>query len=220
MELNQEIEKICFTAITISRKLKSDNDWNCNPIDLSLPVVRPFIGNGRIKLIVLGQDPTIKIKDRREKINITLNLDKNNSLKSYVEVICSGLGLTLANVYATNLFKYFYTIPPAQTLEVMQSHLSPNLVLLQQELEQFSNIPIITLGEPVLRLLTHEKDKVREYWDYNPKTRVTNGAFKFSRANDNKLNRDFYPFPHQPSIRKEFYRATLVKYLEFVEKND
>ena len=202
---------------TLRQRLKLINDFKINPIDLTLGVVPPFRGNSEIKLIILGQDPTIKNVISRKKITCTLNLDKNNSLKTYVNRICAALGITIDNIYATNLFKYFYTERPAKTLDVLINHLQPNLDLLQRELDEFKNIPVITFGEPVLQLITSEFEKVREFWDYNTNTKTTDGRFTYSEAKDNKLNRDFFPFPHQPSIRKEFYRNTLSEYLQFMK---
>jgi len=161
---------IINAAEKIRKALKENQDSDVNPIDLSLPVVPPFRGNGEIKLIILGQDPTIKNVASRKKITCTLNLDKNNALKTYVNRICIELGITIDNVYATNLFKYFYSERPAKTLDVLINHLHPNLGLLQSELGEFKNIPIITLGEPVLKLITNEYEKVRTFWDYNNKT--------------------------------------------------
>jgi uracil-DNA glycosylase len=201
---------------TIRQKLKLENDLVINPIDLSLPVIPPFRGKNEIKLIILGQDPTVKNVASRKKITCTLNLDKNDSLKTYVKKICIELGITIDHVYATNLFKYFYTIPPSGTMEILINHLQPNLELLQLELDEFKDIPVITLGEPVLRLITNESEKVRTFWDFNNITKTTGGCFTYSKAKDNLLNRDFFPFPHQPSIGKEFYKNTLSEYLQIV----
>ena len=210
MEMHQEVE-------ALRQSLKSNNDFIINPIDLSLPVIPPFRGGGEIKLIILGQDPTIKKVASRAKITCTLNLDKNNALKTYVIRICEGLGISIENVFATNLFKYFYTERPAGTIEVLKAHLEPNLVLLKQELEEFKSLPIITLGEPVLQLLTHNNNKVHKYWDYNPKAKECSGNFTFSSAEQNKLNRDFYPLPHQPSIRYNLYNSNLLNYLSLMK---
>ncbi|MDX9771379.1 MAG: hypothetical protein RBT19_13545 [Tenuifilaceae bacterium] len=204
-------------ARNIRDNLKVNDDIDFNRIDINLDVVKPYLGSDVIKIIVIGQDPTIKNEKTRKNITCTLNLDKENSLKRYISDICTNLGLTIENVYATNLFKYFYTIPPAQTMDVLYAHLEPNLELLKEELSQYKGIPIITLGEPVLQLLTHPKAKVREYWDYNPKTGESNGNFTYSKANENKLGRDLYPFPHQPSIRKMFYGGTIDKYIRIVK---
>lgn len=209
MELFQEVQKL-------RQNLKASDDFENNPIDLSLPVIPPFIGSGEIKLIILGQDPTVKNVNSRKKITCTLNLDKKNSLKVYIIRICVTLGIAIENVYATNLFKYFYTERPSLTIEILEKHLDPNINLLRKELAIYENIPIITLGEPVLRLLTNSKNKVNRYWDYDSKAKKTNGKFTYSLATQSKLNRDFYPLPHQPSIRYALYNDNLEKYLQIV----
>jgi uracil-DNA glycosylase len=193
-------------------------DCSINPIMKTQGFVPPYYRNEKlVKLIIIGQDPTIKNAYRRKYITKTLNLDKKGALKSYVESICQGLGISLDNVYATNLFKYFYHTPPAQTFDVLEEHLQPNLELLKKELSVFPKCPIITLGEPVLKLLLNYKAKVRHYWGYNTNTKISNGVFKYVLANDNQLNRNIYPFCHLPSIRKKFYKTTLNQYLEFVK---
>ena len=181
----------------------------CNAIDYSLKPIPPYIGKNQIKLIFIGQDPTIRNARQRSKIKCTLNLDKANGiLRKYIESICYGLGLSIDNVYATNLFKYFYTMPPADTPVVMQTHLTPNIELLKEELEKFDKCPIITLGEPILRLLTNATQKVRNHWNYK--------GSGFHYAFSHTLNRRIYPFPHQPSLRKELYQTNLKKYINYM----
>lgn len=189
-----------------------------NPIQHESGIVPPFIGRGETKLIIIGQDPTIRNVERRKNINVTLNLDKDGALRTYIERICLSLSIQLDNIYATNLFKYFYTIPPAQTLDVLQAHLNDNLTLLSKELSAFPNCPIITLGEPVLKLLVNQgnPDIVPYYWDYDKKTKSSNRKFHFVSANDNKLARDFFPICHQPSIRNDFYNKTFDQYMSFI----
>lgn len=203
----------------IRRTLKKTKDDINNPIDLSLPVILPFRGNKKIKLIIIGQDPTIKNQITRKEIKCTLNMDKRGSLKKYIESILENLELTIENLYATNIYKYFYSIPPAKTPHILFNHLQPNLEVLKRELNEFPDTPIITLGEPVLQLLANEKAKVRDYWGYEKNTGKTNCKFKFSNANENKLKRDFFPFPHQPSIRKEFYKNNIKNYLKYLLNN-
>ena len=212
MELTKKVEEI-------RNNLKKEKDFTENPIDLALLPIPPFIGKGEIKLIVLGQDPTIKNAVSRGKITSTLNLDKNNALKTYINGIVSQMGMNIENVYATNIFKYFYTYPPATTMNVLKVHLLPNLNILVDELSHFPGIPIITLGEPVLQLVTNNKTKVREFWGYDLKTKKTNRSFSYCSAKSNLLERDFFPFPHQRSISKEFYKTNLLNYIEFVNLN-
>ena len=141
IDFEQEL-KLIFDQLT---------DDSSNPIEKER-FIPPYFGGSDIKLIIIGQDPTIKNEKQRAKIKSTLNLDKDGALKRYVEQICIGLGISINNVYATNIFKYFYSEPPAKTFDVLKKHLSPNLRLLNKELSAFPNIPVLTLGEP--------------YWNY------------------------------------------------------
>ena len=50
---------------------------------------------------------------------------------------------------------------------------------------------------------------------FNNETR----AYYNEYGEDDKLERDFYPLPHQPSIRKEFYNSNLELYLDFINRN-
>ncbi|MBN2426406.1 MAG: hypothetical protein JXR46_14875 [Calditrichaceae bacterium] len=198
--------------------MKKQNDFSENPIDSSLLPVPSFRITNKIKLIILGQDPTVKKENSRQKIEYTLNLDRSGALKNYISKICEQLGIDFENIYVTNVIKYFYTEPPKRTFHVLQSHLPKNLELLINEISYYPHIPIITLGLPVLQLLTDEEAQVNYYWAYNNKTRQTSGNFKFCHAEDNKLKRDFFPLPHQPSVNKGFYKNTVGEYLKFILK--
>ncbi|MDR0982102.1 MAG: hypothetical protein LBM07_02510 [Culturomica sp.] len=189
-----------------------------NEIDKNLGVIPPFIGKEEIKLIIIGQDPTVKNEVSREKIKTTLNLDKGGALKNYIEAICKKLGFSLNNVYATNIFKYFYSQPPAKTMCVLYEHLFKNLELLKEEIANSPNAIIVTLGEPVLQLLTTESKEVKKYWGYSKngkETKCDKTAFK--QCTNNKLGRTFYVLPHQPSISREFYKNNLDAYLGYIK---
>jgi hypothetical protein len=188
-------------------------------VDLNLLPITPFIGNNTIKLIIIGQDPTIRNQSERKNISTTLNLNKSGALRNYIEQsICRALNIAIENVYASNLYKYFYTTPPSGHIDELRDHLTPNLNLINEELTYFPNVPIITLGQPVLSLLTTHLtyQKVRTYWGYDTSTRKSDGNFQYCPATFNYLHRKLYPFPHQPSLRKQFYRNTTPLYLEFM----
>lgn len=204
VDVIKKVRKICAKLPEIPSNL----------IDTSLDPVPPYEGKGPIKLIIIGQDPTIKDEEGRRKIKYALNLCEEGNLRNYINKICEGLDLSLNNIYATNVFKYFYSRPPADSMEVLKAHLDPNLELLKKELAAFKDCPIITLGEPVLRLLAGDKKKVRNYWNYDKKC-----GFNHVVYYDNKLNRCFFPFPHQPSMRKVFYKTNFDNYLDYVKEN-
>jgi hypothetical protein len=181
----------------------------------------PKVGSGKIKLIIIGQDPTVKNEKSRDKIKTVLNLDKKNSLYQYLSSIVEKLGDDVEeNVYATNLLKCFYVAPPATIKNLVREHAPYWIELLKKELAQYPEAKIITLGEPVLdALVTNGSKKVREYWGYQGKNQADITKFHYCNANDNLILRKFFPFPHQPSIKKDFYRDTLESYLNFVSRH-
>ena len=215
-----KINEIQQKAISIRDYLKSSYDFNENPIDQDLLPVIPYKTSNNIQLIIIGQDPTIRKEDRRILIETVLNLDKSGALKNYIETLCCELKIDIASIYATNLYKYFYSKPPADTFEILLKHRDPNLKLLIGEIRSYDKIPIITLGEPILRILMKESypSEMKYYWDYDKQKKQSNMEFKYCEKEMNLLNRDFFPFPHQPSMGKQFYKKTLKDYLNFMKK--
>jgi hypothetical protein len=192
-------------------------------VDSDLHIPKPFRPDGEVKLIFLGQDPTVKNPKSRKWISTVLNLNKAGSLRNYLGEICKGLGIELEkNVYATNYIKNFFIKPPTQIKEVdIFTKFAPIwLPFLQEEIVQFGNIPIITLGQPVLSLIIQGDTPklVREYWGYNNEWKTGKTLpFKRIENNNNVLNRVIYPFPHQPSISKQFYFSRLKEYIAFMQ---
>lgn len=142
-------------------------------IDASLAPPEPFRGEGKIRLIILGQDPTVRDPEHRKKLKTVLLLDQPGRLRRYVQNVCKGLNIDLGeNVYATNLLKNFFTVRP----DIMRKK-DPQffgkaagywIPLLKEEIEEFENVPVLTLGEPVLNSLTNSPDRalIRYYWGF------------------------------------------------------
>ena len=65
-------------------------------VDGTLPIPKPYHGTGEIRLIVLGQDPTVKNPQGRKTIKTVLNLDRNRSVRAYLAGVCNGLGIAYA----------------------------------------------------------------------------------------------------------------------------
>jgi len=216
-----KITEIVKSSILIRDYLKKFEDFPENPIDENLLPVPPYKASSDIRLIIIGQDPTIKDINQRNKIEFALNLDKPGSLRTYITTICKKLGVDYINIYGTNLFKYFYKNPPAGTLQILRNHLLPNLYLLRTEIENYPKAKIITLGEPVLKLLVKDEcpSEMTFYWDYNPKTKKSKQDFKFCGKEENHLGKDFFTLPHQPSLVKEFYSNTLDTYLNYINSH-
>lgn len=222
MPMSDNLKKqVAEKANRILRKIIAD-ECLAPYIDACLAIPDVFVGAGEIKLIVLGQDPTVKDARKRREITVTLNLNKRGSVRNYMTQVCTGLGLDLKqNVYATNLLKNFFIKPPTQIKEfdIFAAFVPHWLPLLREELARFPDVPIITLGQPLLRALVVDESKglVRKYWGYIkdwPDKPLL--PFSFVPPEDNKLGRRFFPFPHQPSLRKPFYKATLPAYIEYL----
>jgi len=192
-------------------------------VDTSLPAPSPFRGSGPIRLIILGQDPTVKNEQSRKRVATVLNLDRPGSLRNYISQICNALGLTLeANIYATNYVNAFFTVPPASLKEpdilgVAARHCLHHLI---DELRQFPSAPVLALGEPLLRhiALGTAPQRVREYWGFSPNWRSGDTRpFALLPVQHNSLQRTVFPFPHQPSVNKAFYSKRLSQYLAFMK---
>lgn len=217
------IDDIKVKANNILSQLFQDEKLSKH-LDPTLGIPEPYRGTGTIRLIVLGQDPTIKDIAKRKNIKTVLNLDTNGSARGYLAGVCLGLGLDLKqNVYATNLFKNFFTSPPTgiKGRDILKEYLDPWLRLLQEELAPFDNVPVITLGEPVLKLLL-EGDSLhplREHWGYVAKWQsgLLFRELKYVKPEDNRLQRTLFPFPHQPTLRKGFYRIRRNDYIDFMK---
>lgn len=194
-------------------------------VDKSIHIPNVYKGTGKIHLIFLGQDPTIKNPSNRAKIKTVLNLDRRNSLRNYLNEMCEELGLSLEeNIYATNFFKNFFIEPPTQIKEINIFKKFPRywLPLLIDELNVYPNIPIVTLGEPLLSVLVHNgiERRVRHYWGYTSRWKLgETGIFDFIKPSKNYLNRVLFPFPHQPSKNKEFYKDRFKSYISFVKQH-
>ena len=194
-------------------------------IDSSYPIPRPYKGSGDIKLVVLGQDPTVKDVKARVKIKTVLNLDSNGSVRSYLSGLSQKLGIDLQkHVYATNVYKNFFIAPPTQIkdIDIFQAFLNIWLSVLEEELAQYENIPVITLGEPILKSLVKSDApiRLREYWGYTPEWKTGKfSSLSYLVPDKNRLDRAIYTFPHQPSLRNQFYKNRMEDYISYMKEN-
>lgn len=210
-------------AINILISLKSDHQLS-RFVNERLKIPHVYQGSDKIRLIILGQDPTVKNTASRAMIETVLNLDKHGSLRYYLSHICNSLNLHLENVYATNYLKNFFITPPTQIKEInIFKEFSPFwLPLLKEELAQFPNVPIISLGQPLLQaiIINDASPRVRDYWGYTADWK-SSGRCPFLRLEPNKtvFGRAAYPFPHQPSIKKVFYTNRLSDYCIYLREH-
>lgn len=191
-------------------------------VDRTLHPPRPFRGTGVIRLIVLGQDPAVKREASRAGITTVLNLDRPGALRRYLDRICTELGLSLdENIYAANYANVFFRVPPASVcapdiLGIAQRYCLPQLLA---ELRSFPGIPILALGEPLLRQIATggASRKVRDYWGFHPRWKQGEKTpFGYLPAGENAIKRKVFPFPHQPSANKAFYSQLFRRCLGYM----
>jgi hypothetical protein len=196
-------------------------------IDAALPIPRPFVGAGPIGLVVVGQDPTVEKLESRERVSTVLTLDQMGSnLYRFVERISTGLGFLLEqHVYATNVCKNFFTERPERVEE-------PDLIgiswlkwqgLLADELARFPNATVVTLGEPVLRVLVRKPlpQDLRHYWGHVEGWKAKGiGGFRYVDVAGSSFGRRFFPLPHNTTAQTiELYQTHFDGYLSFVRSN-
>jgi len=191
-------------------------------VDTVHPIPNAYNGGGKIKLIVIGQDPTIVNKASRKRITTVLDLDKPGKMQRYIFRLCEGLGINpLKELYATNLFKNFFEEPPSFASEVLGKFVDLWLPILKEEISLYPDTPVITLGDDVLQYVTAaDTDKcVRNYWGYSENWRMgVNLQYKHILPNENQLGRLIFPFPRQPSILKQFYMERCETYLKYISE--
>jgi uracil-DNA glycosylase len=223
-----EILKLSRSALIQSKRRTVAGRY----IDTSRLIPSPFLGSGPIKLVIVGQDPTVARTESRDHITTVLNLNNpSGALFRYLNKLCNELGLDLRkNVYATNACKCFFTQRPTTIktetgVDVLREIADIWLPILKIELEMFPKAKIISLGQPVLSMLVREGGScvIRDYWGYTSKWR--DGIFEPFFAIEveaSTVNRRIHPFVHQPTIRgarSKFYRLRRSEYVEFIRRS-
>jgi hypothetical protein len=194
-------------------------------VDTSLRPPDPFRGRGKIKLIILGQDPTVQKPEHRKNIKVTLLLNQPGRLRTYLDDICKGLEIDLdENIYATNLLKNFFTVPPDtlrdENPDFFREAADHWIPLLKEEIKEFENVPVMPLGEPVLNCLTKSPDKalIRYSWGYKGPAKYGQN-FSYIKPSENVLSRTIFPFPHLPGLTHKIYQQQMDGYLAFMKKH-
>lgn len=196
-------------------------------VDASLPVPQPFLGTGDIRLVIIGQDPTIQQKESRSKVTTALNLERGGPLRTYLSKICSGLGLVLEqHVYATNAVKCFFLEPPTKIkedygIDVLEANADIWLPILKHELTQFPDATVISLGQPVLSMLVHEgrSRQLKTYWGYHRDWQQgRREALSEISSINSRLERRIFPFVHLSTKAPLFYKEMLDHYLAYVRQ--
>lgn len=190
-------------------------------VDTLHEIPRIYNGGGKIKLILIGQDPTIINKASRKNIKWVLGLDKPGKMQRYIHRICEGLNIDpLKELYATNLFKNFFEEPPDHNSEVLKKFFDLWIEVLKEETKLYPGVPIAVLGDPVLNFISIDGQNlfVRNYWGYHEDWKKgVNEPFKHLLPEENLLNSYIFPFPRVSSIIKEFYYERFDNYINYIK---
>ena len=211
------------SSIEVRARLKSDSRIGLY-IDDTLSIPRPFgaRNSSPIKLVVIGQDPTVGSTKTRAKITHALMLnDEKAKLTVFLSSVCAALGIRLGeNVYATNLCKCFFTEPPrkVKSPKLIQETGHEWLDILRGELALFPDAAVISLGEPVLDVLLEvtARNRMKWFWGHQPRWKhIPQRPFQRVEPDQSTLGRRFYPFIH---INSDFgfYGARRPDYQQFI----
>ena len=171
-----------------------------------------------VKLIIIGQDPTVRKPESRKNINTVLMLNEEKHLYKYINTITDQLGISFDSIYATNLYKCFFKIPPQDDESILTRHFRCWIELLIEEITAFPDAAVITLGQPVIKQLIHTGSKnVSYYWNYRGNSK-SGEKFLSIPASNNFLQRTFYPISHLPTYNRNlFYKTYFNKYCSYIK---
>ncbi len=229
---NEFVESILARARTARGQILQDAVVG-RYIDRDMPYIpRPYVGTGDIRLIIVGQDPTVQRAKRRASIQTVLTLDeKNSQLSRFLGELCNDLGLSLSeHVYATNACKCFFTSPPTtihrdDDVSVLEASAPAWLPILRDELAAFPRAAVISLGQPVLAMLVRPEHcrEMKHYWGYHRQWKDGKRTPMCPILSEQStVSRQIFPFVHQPTQRgnrTEFYRQRRAEYIEFIKKH-
>ncbi len=217
------IKSISKKSEKIYRQVSSDEKICSDLCSVNKHIPVPFseaLSLSNIRLVIIGQDPTVRKEKTRSEIKSVLMLDESKHLKNYIYLVCNELGISFSEIYATNLYKCFFNEPPQDNERILTRHFRYWIEILIEEVSKFPDAAIITLGQPVIRQLIHTgKKDVKFYWDYIGHTK-SNENYSGVPAGNNFLQRTFWPFPHLPTYNQnQFYKKYFKDYANFLKKS-
>jgi hypothetical protein len=189
-------------------------------------IPQPFVGGDDIRLIVVGQDPTVSNPISQRKITTALMLDQHGPLRNYVKGLCLKLGLQLSQVYGTNVFKMVLTDTPTRLKKqgvdvLMLIHQAGDWVgLLADEVARHPDALVISLGQPVLSYLVKDGPvELRHYWGYHKRWKEEPlRESSVIPAPSSTIGRTVAPFPHLNSFNRGFYYKARPDYISFIRE--
>lgn len=168
--------------------------------------IDPFHKTGnKLKILLIGQDPTIF--DKPDRVNTVLMLNetkgRNGQLRKWLENELFGTeNFNKIEIYATNLVKCQFDQPPTASSEGAMKFLKPRFDLckeyLKNEIMNFRPDIVLTLGESAHILFSKEFQAISD----NIKGRMKDDfTGKFIKAKINNLEFNYSPCLHIKTFR-------------------
>lgn len=192
--------------------------------EVELRLVPPYFKEGRgLRLMLVGQDPTIKPEPDRVKQALMLD-DPNSLLSRWLrEDVLGEKNFGSLTLYATNLVKCAFPEPPSAypqgALKFLRPYFKNCNGYLSEEISRFQPTLVLTLGEPAHKLFITILD------NHGHIAEDMNDAFTggFIRAKSGGVQFDYSPCLHIQTFRvadtygdrlRRFKRA-LAAYFKF-----
>ena len=173
---------------------------NFSPNGVELRVVPHFKQGGNLRVMLIGQDPTIFNQPERVKEVLMLN-EPNGQLTRWLKEIFGAENFQAVTLYATNLVKCSFVKPPSTSAEGGLNFLKPYFdnckEYLANELLNFKPDCVLTLGEPAHKLFITLLDNRSDIPD-SMKTAFTG---QFIRAQFKGFEFDYSPCLHIKTFR-------------------
>lgn len=126
------------------------SELEVKPIDLKVsPHFQPGNNDNAIRLMLIGQDPTIFDKPERVKEVLMLD-DENGQLKRWLKGLFGAEKFSSITIYATNLVKCRFPKPPStyKGNKFLKPYFNNCKEYLKEEILNYKPTIIMSLGEP------------------------------------------------------------------------
>lgn len=167
---------------------------------VSLQVAPYYRGGDGLRLMLIGQDPTIRRKT--ERVKHVLMLDQvNGQLSRWLKTLFGAKRFEALTLYATNLVKCTLGVVPSNAqrggLVFLKPYFENCRTYLLQEIRQFKPDVVLTLGEPTHILLAEQFDNGQHI----PQSMKQAFTGQFFRAKLNDVEFDYSPCLHIQTFR-------------------
>lgn len=180
---------------------KCEDCAKCAVKSLSLQV-EPYIQFGDdFKLMLIGQDPTIRVKKERVKQVLMLN-EPNSQLRRWLSEIFGKENFEAMTIYATNIVKCTFDKPPSsyRGKHFLRPYFENCKDYIVKEITHFKPTLVLTLGEPSHRYFNQVFDVSKQIDDSMKNSFGLTD--KFFQVDWNGLS-----FKYSPSLHISTYRV-------------